>query len=193
MTKTNKRAWIFILPLLVFLLAMLLFYFRLGKETDIQVSTTMNKPLPAFSLPLLSDTTRTMTNADLPKMPFLLNVWGSWCQTCYVEHPFLMQLHAQGVPMVGVNYKDELSDALGYLNQYQDPFLYSVQDLDGQYALDLGLTGAPETFVVDARGVVYKHILGEVGEKNWASDIQPCLTAIGDESLNEDAKMRACS
>lgn len=192
MAKSNKRAWIFILPLLVFLLAMVMFYFRLGKETDIQISTAMNKPLPAFSLPLLSDTTRIMTNADLPKTPFLLNIWGSWCPTCKIEHPFLMQLHAQGVPMVGVNYKDELTDALGYLNQYQDPFIYSLQDLDGQYAIDLGLTGAPETFVVDGRGVVYQHILGEVSEENWRSQIQPCLIAIADESLTEDDKVKVC-
>lgn len=192
MKKVHKRIWIFVLPLLIFLLAMVMFYFRLGKDTDIKVSTMMNKPLPAFHLPLLSDTTRMMTNEELPKTPFLLNVWGSWCPTCKIEHPFLMQLHAQGVPIIGVNYKDELPDALGYLNQYQDPFIYSLQDLDGRYALDLGLTGAPETFVVDGNGVVYKHILGEVGEMNWASEIQPCLKAVGDETLDEDAKIRAC-
>ncbi|WP_323842208.1 MULTISPECIES: DsbE family thiol:disulfide interchange protein [unclassified Moraxella] len=193
MAKTNKHMWIFILPLLVFLLAMTMFYFRLGKDTDIKVSTAINKPLPAFRLPLLSDTTRMMTNGDLPQKPFLLNVWGSWCPTCKIEHPFLMKLHADGVSMVGVNYKDELPDALGYLNQYQDPFIYSLQDLDGQYAIDLGLTGAPETFVVDGKGVVYKHILGEVGENNWKNEIQPCLLAIGDETLGDDAKIRACS
>ncbi|WP_432481543.1 DsbE family thiol:disulfide interchange protein [Moraxella sp. ZY200743] len=192
MAKSNKRVF-FIIPLVVFLLAMVMFYFRLGKETDIKISTSMNKPLPEFSLPLLSDTSRMMTNQDLPKTPFLLNIWGSWCPTCKVEHPFLMQLHEKGVPLVGVNYKDELSDALGYLNQYQDPFIYSVQDLDGQYAIDLGLTGAPETFVVDGAGVVYKHILGEVNQTNWANEIQPCLMAVGDTTLSEDAKVQACS
>lgn len=192
MTPTQKRLMVFLLPLVVFVLLIAMFFFRLGKPTDIVVSTTINKPLPSFSLPLLSDTTRTMTNADLPNTPFLLNVWGSWCPTCYVEHPFLMELHAQGVPMIGVNYKDQLPDALAYLNKHQDPFLFSIQDLQGGYAIDLGLTGAPETFVVDAKGVVYQHILGEINANNWQQQILPCMTAIADTTLSEDKKVQIC-
>ena len=193
MAASNKRAWIFILPLLIFILAMVMFYFRLGKETDVKITTAMNKPLPQFSLPLLSDTTRTMTNADLPKTPFLLNAWGSWCPTCFVEHPFLMQLHAQGVPMIGMNYKDELPDALGYLNEHKDPFIYSIQDLDGSYGLDLGLTGAPETFVVDGRGIVFKDVTGEINQENWKAQIEPCMIALADDKLTDDAKINACN
>ncbi|OOR91113.1 thiol:disulfide interchange protein [Moraxella caviae] len=193
MANPARRALIFIVPLVIFALLIVMFFFRLGDETDVKINTSMNKPLPEFSLPLLSDTSRTMTNADLPKTPFLLNVWGSWCPTCRVEHPFLMELHAKGVPMVGVNYKDELPDALAYLNEFQDPFVYSIQDLSGEYALDLGLTGAPETFVVDGKGVVYKHILGEVNAQNYADDIELCLTALGDDALSEEDKTLACS
>lgn len=187
----NKRLWVFIIPLLVFVVLVVMLFRQLGKPTEVNTSRVVGQPLPEFSLPLLSDTARQMTKADLPNSPFLLNVWGSWCPTCYVEHPFLMQLHAKGVPMVGVNYKDELPDALAYLNEYQDPFIYSIQDLSGEYALDLGLMGAPESYVVGRDGVVYKHIVGEVGEANWPQ-IESCMTAVADESLTKDAKLAAC-
>lgn len=192
MNRTQKRMMIFLIPFIIFALLMVMFFNRLGKPTDIVVTTSMNKPLPAFSLPLLSDPNRIMTNDNLPKTPFLMNVWGSWCPTCKVEHPFLMELHAQGVPMVGMNYKDELADALGYLNQYKDPFLYSVQDLDGKYGLSLGLTGAPETFVVDGNGVVYKHITGEIHEGNWTASIKPCMDALANPQVDETQRTQAC-
>ncbi len=187
----NKRLWVFIIPLLVFVVLVVMLFRQLGKPTEVNTSRVVGQPLPEFSLPLLSDTTRQMTKADLPNSPFLLNVWGSWCPTCYVEHPFLMQLHAKGVPMVGVNYKDELPDALAYLNEYQDPFMFSIQDLSGEYALDLGLMGAPESYVVGADGVVYQHIVGEVGEMNWAQ-IESCMTTVADAALDRDAKLAAC-
>lgn len=188
----NKRLAVFMLPLMVFIFVMVMFYQRMGQSSDVIISTTMGKPLPIFSLPLLTDTNRTMTNADLPKQAFLLNVWGSWCPSCVVEHPFLMKLHAQGVPMIGINYKDELGNALAYLNQHKDPFIYSLQDLDGRYALDLGLTGAPESFVVDAQGMVYKHIVGVIDENNWQNDIKPCLDAVANDKLPTTQKSQVC-
>ncbi|MDO4895334.1 MULTISPECIES: DsbE family thiol:disulfide interchange protein [Moraxella] len=192
MTKQTKRLMLFVVPLMVFIGLVVMFFFRLGKSTDIIPSRLLNQQLPAYELPLLSDTTRTMTKADLPKVPFLLNVWGSWCPTCKIEHPYLLKLHEQGVPMIGVNYKDELSDALSYLNTYKDPFLYSLQDLDGKYAIDLGLTGAPESFIIGTDGVVYQHIVGEINDTNWQAKIQPCLTALANQSLDTSAKQAAC-
>lgn len=192
MTKQTKRLMLFVVPLMVFIGLVVMFFFRLGKSTDIIPSRLLNQQLPAYELPLLSDTTRTMTKADLPKVPFLLNVWGSWCPTCKIEHPYLLKLHEQGVPMIGVNYKDELSDALSYLNTYKDPFLYSLQDLDGKYAIDLGLTGAPESFIIGTDGVVYQHIVGEINDTNWQAKIQPCLTALANQSLDASAKQAAC-
>lgn len=192
MTKSKKYTIIFMIPLAIFLVLMVMFFNRLGKPSDVVIATSMNKPLPAFSLPLLSNPQRMMANTDLPKTPFLLNAWGSWCPTCRVEHPFLMELSAQGVPMVGLNYKDELPDALQYLNQYQDPFVFSLQDLDGRYGLDLGLTGAPETFVVDGTGVVYQHITGEISQENWTSSIKPCMDALTNPNADEAQKTKAC-
>lgn len=183
MKKSQIRIW-FLIPLIIFAAVMVMLYFRLGQPTEIVTNTALERPVPAFELPLLSDTSRIMTNDNLPDEPFLMNIWGSWCPTCIIEHPFLMQLEERGVNLVGVNYKDDIGDAFGYLNRGGDPFSMSIQDLSGQFALDLGLTGAPETFVVDGEGVIRQHIIGEVNESNWQSRIEPCLTVLNKANDN---------
>ncbi|MGE6796138.1 DsbE family thiol:disulfide interchange protein [Psychrobacter okhotskensis] len=177
--KKQLKIW-FLIPLIVFAGFVVMLYMRLGQPTEIVTNTALERPVPAFELPLLSDTSRIMTNDNLPDQPFLMNIWGSWCPTCIIEHPFLMQLEERGVNLVGVNYKDEIGDALGYLNRGGDPFSMSIQDLSGQFALDLGLTGAPETFVVDGEGVIRQHIIGEINESNWQSRITPCLMVLNE-------------
>jgi cytochrome c biogenesis protein CcmG/thiol:disulfide interchange protein DsbE len=183
MKKSQIRIW-FLIPLIIFAAVMVMLYFRLGQPTEIVTNTALERPVPAFELPLLSDTSRIMTNDNLPDEPFLMNIWGSWCPTCVIEHPFLMQLEERGVNLVGVNYKDDIGDALGYLNRGGDPFSMSIQDLSGQFALDLGLTGAPETFTVDGEGVIRQHIVGEINESNWQDRIEPCLTVLNDANDN---------
>lgn len=177
--KKQLKIW-FLIPLIVFAGFIVMLYMRLGQPTEIVTNTSLERPVPTFELPLLSDTSRIMTNDNLPDQPFLMNVWGSWCPTCVIEHPFLMKLEERGVNLVGVNYKDEIGDALGYLNRGGDPFSMSIQDLSGQFALDLGLTGAPETFVVDGEGVIRQHIIGEINESNWQSRITPCLMVLNE-------------
>lgn len=184
-TKRKKSLKLgFLIPLVIFIGLVAMLYMRLGKPTDIVTNTALERPVPAFELPLLSDTSRIMTNDNLPDQPFLMNIWGSWCPTCIIEHPFLMKLEERGVNLVGVNYKDDIGDALGYLNKGGDPFSMSIQDLSGQFALDLGLTGAPETFVVDGEGIIRQHIIGELNESNWQSRIAPCLMVLNDANNN---------
>ncbi|ABE75519.1 DsbE family thiol:disulfide interchange protein [Psychrobacter cryohalolentis] len=183
MKKSQIRIW-FLIPLIIFAAFIVMLYFRLGQPTEIVTNTALERPVPAFELPLLSDTSRIMTNDNLPDQPFLMNIWGSWCPTCIIEHPFLMQLEERGVNLVGVNYKDDIGDALGYLNRGGDPFSMSIQDLSGQFALDLGLTGAPETFVVDGEGIIRQHIVGEINESNWQSRITPCLMVLNEADKN---------
>lgn len=184
MNKKQLKLW-FLIPLIIFIGLVIMLYLRLGKPTDIVTNTALERPVPAFELPLLSDTSRIMTNENLPDKPFLMNIWGSWCPTCIIEHPFLMQLEERGVNLVGVNYKDDIGDALGYLNRGGDPFSMSIQDLSGQFALDLGLTGAPETFVVDGNGIIRQHIIGEINESNWQSRITPCLMVLNEANNND--------
>ena len=183
MKKSQMKIW-FLIPLIVFAGFVVMLYMRLGQPTDIVTNTALERPVPTFELPLLSDTSRIMTNDNLPDQPFLMNIWGSWCPTCIIEHPFLMQLEERGVNLVGVNYKDDIGNALGYLNRGGDPFSMSIQDLSGQFALDLGLTGAPETFVVDGEGIIRQHIVGEINESNWQSRITPCLMLLNEADKN---------
>ena len=172
--KSQLRIW-FLIPFIVFIGLVVMLFFRLGKPTDIVPDNALNRPVPSFSLPLLSDTSQTVSNDVLPEGPYLINVWGSWCPTCIVEHPYLLQLQQEGVDIVGVNYQDELENATAYLDRENDPFVFSVQDYEGDLAIDLGLTGAPETFVVDGEGNIRQHIIGEINNENWQARIAPCL------------------
>lgn len=191
MEKQQLKLW-FLIPLIVFIGLLIMLFFRLGKPTEIETNTALERPVPTFELPLLSDTSRTIKTSQLPNKPYLINIWGSWCPTCIVEHPFLLELKERGVDIVGVNYKDEIGDALNYLNGRGDPYLLSVQDKSGQFALDLGLTGAPETFVVDGEGVIRQHIVGEVNEVNWQERMAPCMMVLNKANSDKSSIEEAC-
>jgi cytochrome c biogenesis protein CcmG/thiol:disulfide interchange protein DsbE len=184
MESKRLKLW-FLIPLILFVGLIVMLFFRLGKPTQVVTNTALERPVPTFELPLLSDTSRTVTDAQMPTSPYLINIWGSWCPTCVYEHPFFLELKERGIDTVGVNYKDEVGDALNYLNELGDPYLMSVQDYSGQFALDLGLTGAPETFVVDSKGIIRQHIVGEVNENNWQSRINPCLEILQQAADNK--------
>ena len=100
--KSKKSLKIgFLIPLVIFIGLLIMLFMRLGKPTDIVTNTALERPVPAFELPLLSDTSRIMTNDNLPDQPFLMNIWGSWCPTCIIEHPFLMELADRGGNLLG--------------------------------------------------------------------------------------------
>ncbi len=187
MAMRKKQLW-FLVPLIMFLVIIGLFYTRLGKDTTVVTNTSLNRPLPNFSLPSLANPEQTITQAQLPKQPYLLNIWASWCVTCKIEHPFLLQMAKAGVPIVGINYKDDRKDALAYLNTHEDPFTLNAQDINGSFGIDLGLTGVPESFVVDTTGNVRQHILGEINEERYNKQVLPCMTALRQNA--DDDKIR---
>lgn len=123
-------------------------------------SPLIDKPLSAFSLPVLSDPNRAIGPGDLRGRVYLLNVWASWCVACRQEHPLLNELAKSGrVPIIGLNYKDERQNALGWLGALGNPYELSLMDRNGRVGIELGVYGVPETFVIDADGVIrYKHI-----------------------------------
>ncbi|MBD9369096.1 DsbE family thiol:disulfide interchange protein [Xanthomonas sp. XNM01] len=129
------------------------------EDRDVLPSALIDKPAPAFTLPVLHDPTVQFGADDLRGAPYLLNVWGSWCAACRDEHPVLTAFaQTKRVRVVGYNWRDEPDDALRWLERYGNPFFVVVADKEGRYALDWGVAGAPETFLVDAQGKVrWKH------------------------------------
>ena len=121
-------------------------------------SPLIDKPAPAFELPLLHAAAKSFTQKDMLGKVWVLNVWASWCPPCLVEHPVVTDL-ARTVPVIGLNYKDAREDALPWLKRNGDPYRLSVYDAAGKIAIDYGVYGVPETYVIDQRGVIrYKHI-----------------------------------
>ena len=127
---------------------------------DALPSPLVGKPAPAFTLPVLHEPGRMVSLSDLRGAPFLMNVWGSWCAACREEHPVLTRFaETRRVRVVGYNYKDEPADALRWLEQFGNPFWLVIADIEGRTAIDWGVYGAPETFLVDGDGVIrWKHV-----------------------------------
>ena len=132
--------------------------------------------IPKFQLENLENTK--LIDNDEINGSFIMNVWASWCITCRVEHPFLMNLKNQGIKIIGLNYKDERSDAIQWLDKYGNPYEITVHDLKGSLALDLGVTGAPETFLV-SNGKVVAHYQGEVNDAIWSNVFLPIIKEKG--------------
>lgn len=166
-----KRLKLFI-PLFVFIVLAIFLYIGLGKNPNDVPSALVGKPLPVLSLPLLSQEGQ-ISSSELIGKPFLLNVWATWCPTCINEHPFLMTLAEQGVPIVGLNYKDDDNKAVRWLKQLGNPYTHNLVDADGRMGLNLGVYGAPETFIVDAQGIIRMRHAGDLNERVWASKLEP--------------------
>ncbi len=176
-----RRRLILVLPLVLFL-ALAGFLLR-GLQLDPRAmpSALIDQPLPEFSLPVLGQQ-RIIDRAGVIGEVALFNVWATWCVSCRVEHPYLNQLTQQGVPVYGINYKDNDTDALRWLQQLGDPYRLSLVDAQGSLGLDLGVYGAPETYVVDASGIIrYRHV-GVVNEQVWQQVLQPIMLELQRES-----------
>ena len=158
-TSAAKRAWQFFLPLVIFFTLVWFLYQGLFLNPREVPSALIDKPAPSFSLATLHAPAQKFSPADMRGKVWLLNVWGSWCASCRYEHPFLNELAKQQVvPVVGFNWKDDPAAAKNWLVKYGDPYQLSVSDLDGRVAIDWGVYGAPETFVIDKAGMIrYKH------------------------------------
>jgi cytochrome c biogenesis protein CcmG/thiol:disulfide interchange protein DsbE len=169
----------FLLPLGVFVLLAAVLYFGVKSSPDREHlrSVLIGRPAPQFVLPDLMNPGKTVANADFKGKPYLLNVWGTWCVTCRVEHPVLMKLaQQQAVSIVGLNWKDE-DDSLPHewLQQFGNPYTAIAQDKPGREAINWGVTAAPETFLVDANGIVQYRLASAMTPEIWEQEFVPRL------------------
>jgi cytochrome c biogenesis protein CcmG/thiol:disulfide interchange protein DsbE len=142
-------------------------------------SPFIGKPAPAFALASLRDGSKTLTPADFAGQPWLLNVWASWCAPCREEHALISAIaREQGVVIVGMNYKDDPRAADEWLRRLGDPYRAIAVDRDGRAGIDWGVYGVPETFLIDAAGIVrHKHI-GPLTLQVWTRDVLPLLRTL---------------
>ncbi len=166
----------FLLPLGLFATVAAFLFVGLHLNPREVPSPLVGQPAPEIGLAELRDPHKIFRTADLRGQVWLLNVWASWCVACREEHPLLLEVARSGVvPIVGLNYKDHRDEALAWLERFGNPYRLSVMDQDGRVGIEYGVYGVPETFVIDAQGVIrYKHI-GPLTPERWRERLLPLI------------------
>jgi cytochrome c biogenesis protein CcmG, thiol:disulfide interchange protein DsbE len=177
----SNRAKLFI-PALFFvaMIGVLLYGLRDGRTLSHIPSVLVNRALPVFSKPSLFDAATPVSSEQLRGGIFIVNVWATWCAPCHAEHPYLVEIseREKDLSFIGVNYKDDVDAARNFLNERGNPFKFSLADVDGSLGIELGVAGAPETFVVDATGTIrYKHV-GAIDNRVWQETFVPLLAQL---------------
>lgn len=173
------RRLIYILPLLLF--ALLAIYFAIGLRHDPSLlpSALLDKPAPEFDLPGLGDKSG-LAKSDLLGHVVLVNFFASWCAPCRVEHPLLMRLAEEGkITLYGIDYKDKPEDASRLLGQLGDPYRRIGVDREGRTAIDFGVYGVPETYVVDKAGRIRYRQVGPIAPEDYDQKLLPLLKQLG--------------
>ena len=176
-----------LLPFIGFALivALLAFGIHWNRSHDMNwvPSPLIDKPAPEFNLPLLYEPTKTVARRDLLGKPWLLNVFGSWCVTCQDEHPVLMAYAKKlGVPLIGMDWKDDPDTAKRWLAQFGNPYDTIIVDENGKAGIDFGVYGAPETYLVDAQGVIRYKNIGNLTPDIIARELKPAIARLGKEA-----------
>lgn len=178
--KKSFRIALYALPLIAFAGLALLLGSRLGSDTSTLPSARIGKPMPEFRLSSLKEPAKILTTADVKGQVLILNVWATWCISCQVEHPVLKHMAEEGVPIVGVNYKDYREAAQKYLELHGDPFRFTIFDEKGDLGLDLGVYGAPETYLLDKDGTIRYRFVGVLDPDKWETVLKPRYEALRD-------------
>ncbi|MEM9477263.1 MAG: DsbE family thiol:disulfide interchange protein [Pseudomonadota bacterium] len=176
--STRKISPLMIAPPLIFAALAAMFYFGMQRDDpDALPSVLIGQPVPEFALtPLGAEPNFTADVLAEPGIK-LVNYWASWCAPCRVEHPNIQLLADEGIPVYGVNYKDDADKALAFLDELGNPYTAVGQDVNGRTGIDWGLYGVPETFIIDGKGNVVLRFAGPVTQRALQNRIRPALEA----------------
>lgn len=168
------------LPLVLFLVLVGFFAKGLFLNPREVPSPFIGRTAPAFTLPLVGDAGASFSPADMKGKIWMLNIWAPWCVSCRQEHGFLMQLAQSGrIPIVGLNWKDANREAQALLARTGSPYVAVPDDLDGRVGIDYGVTGTPETYIIDREGIVRLKHVGPIGPDVWQTKFEPKLKELG--------------
>jgi cytochrome c biogenesis protein CcmG/thiol:disulfide interchange protein DsbE len=176
------RRLIAILPVAAFVIVLVGFMVGLKHDPAILPSMLIGKPLPAFALPPVKPMAQGLASTELVGEPRLLNVFASWCGPCREEHPVLLRLKREGVPIDGLDWKEEADAGAHWLDENGDPYQRSGNDRTGRAGIDLGVSGVPETFVIDRKGRVRYRQVGAITPEVWSQTIAPLMAKLKAES-----------
>ena len=170
----KKRVFALLVPFALFIVGVLFLAAPLVKGSDPSKleSALVGQPVPDFILQDIYDPDKQYDASILKGQKMLLNVWATWCPTCYAEHKYLNELAKEGLYIVGMNYKDDRKKAIRWLSDLHDPYKISLYDNNGMLGMDLGVYGAPETFLIDSLGIIrYRHV-GDLNESVWNNKLK---------------------
>ncbi len=174
------KALKFVIPLAVFALLAIFLAVGLTRDPREVPSPFIGKAAPAFRIEQLHDAKLAFSPADMKGKVWMLNVWASWCVSCRVEHPLLVDMSRRGlVPIVGLDYKDKRDDGMQWLSKFGNPYALSAFDVDGAVGIDYGVYGVPETFVIDKEGVIRYKQIGPITPEALEKKIMPLLKSLG--------------
>ena len=164
-------------------------YFAVGLNHDPSriPSVLIDRPLPPIDLPPIDGFEKGFSSSDIEGEVAIISIFGSWCASCVIEHPMLMEIAASGnVALVGIDWKDPKGAGAQWLNKYGNPYDFVGDDASGGTAIDLGVTGAPESFIVDAGGRIRYKQVGPITPQIWRNELKPLI-----ERLKEEARAGA--
>jgi cytochrome c biogenesis protein CcmG/thiol:disulfide interchange protein DsbE len=173
------RRLLYLIPVLVFAGIGIGLALGLTRDPSILPSALIGKPVPDFKLPGVAGLDRPgLSSADLKGKPALVNVFASWCVPCRAEQPLLLRLADSGVPIYGINYKDKPGQVNAWLNQLGNPYKRIGADQSGRVAIDWGVYGVPETFVIDADGRIRHKFVGPLMPQDVDQTLLPMLAKL---------------
>lgn len=169
-------AWLALAPFTLFGVVAGFFAFGLTRDPHALPSTMIDRAMPAFTLAPLEPDREALANTDLLGKVSLVNVFGSWCSSCVLEHPQLLEIGKSGaVALHGIDWRDKPGDGAAWLARYGDPYARTGLDADSKLAIDLGVTGAPETFLIDRGGRIRFKQVGPITPEVWNEVLLPII------------------